>query len=71
MSDRDDQLIDSYYYWLREYNEKEYEEPRDPRRAREHERRLTKIKQELDKLAAQLDRNWQGDRKDKMFMREY
>ena len=47
MSARDDQLIDRYYFLLREYNEKEYQEPRDPRRAHEHDRSMTKMTQEL------------------------
>lgn len=71
MNDRTDQLIDSYYFLLHEYNAMERHEPRDPRRAHEQDRRMTKVRQELDELAAQLGRNWQDDRKDEAFMREY
>ena len=71
MNDRADKLIDRYYCLLHEYNVMEYEEPRHPQRAHEHDRRMTKMRGELDELSVQLGRNWQDDRKDKAFMREY
>jgi hypothetical protein len=32
---------------------------------------MAKIGGELNELAARLERNWQNDRKDEAFMREY
>ncbi len=71
MDDHDGQLIDRYYSLLHEYNMMEYQEPRNPRRAHEHERRIVKTREALNELAAQLGRNWQDDRRNEAFMRDF